>query len=143
MSESTADMQGPYKAALVAAARDYLRAAGREGSVIEIPATVPPCVIVLGAQENVGALLRTTSRAPMVGGRRAGDPPADELDWDEPAPGVAGLSTAQLSKAARHMSDRSADACGVDREDNWKVYGQEFIQELRDALAEAERKPAT
>ena len=85
MSQTPTELLAPYKAAMVAAARDYLRAAGREGSVIEIPATVPPCVIVLGAQENIGALLRTTSREPMVGGRRAGDPPSDELNWEEPA----------------------------------------------------------
>lgn len=37
-----------------------------------------------------------------------------------------------VSKVARILSDRNADVCGVDREDNWKIYYSEFIQ---DALA--------
>lgn len=134
MNQTPTELLAPYKAALVAAARDMLRAAGTDGIAIEIPASVPPSVIVLGAEDRVGQLLRTPVREPMLGGRRAGDPPAPELTFDEPEPGIAGLTAMQISVAARHMCNRSADACGVDREDNWKVYGQTFIDELREAL---------
>lgn len=44
------------------------------------------------------------------------------------------LTDAQISAAARHMSDRSAAVCNVDKDDNWKVYGQDFIDELREAI---------
>jgi hypothetical protein len=38
--------------------------------------------------------------------------------------------------AARVMSDRQADACNVNKEDQWKVYGQDFIDDAR-AMLEA------
>ena len=38
--------------------------------------------------------------------------------------------------AARVMSDRQADACNIDKEDQWKVYGQNFIDDAR-AMLEA------
>lgn len=134
MNETPNELLAPYKAALVAAARDLLRAAASDGIAIEIPASVPPSVVVLGAEDQIGKLLRQPACAPMVGGRRAGDVPPDELQWEEAEPGIAGLTAMQISVAARHMCNRSADACGVDREDNWKVYGQTFIDELREAL---------
>lgn len=43
----------------------------------------------------------------------------------------------QISKGARYMSDRSAEVCCVDKDDNWKVYGQNFIDEFRAAVTAA------
>ena len=134
MNQSPPEMLTPYKAPLIEHARALLRAAGTDGMAFEIPGTAVPCIIVLGAEDRVGQLLRTPMREPMLGGRRAGDPQAPVLSFEEPEATVAGLTAAQLSAAARHMCNRSADACGVDREDNWKIYGGEFIAELREAL---------
>jgi len=134
MSDIAPELLAPYKIALVTAARDLLRAAGTDGIAIEIPASVPPCVILLGAEDRIGQLLRAPVREPMVGGRRASDPPVPALSFDEPVAVAAGLTHAQLSAAARHMCNRSADVCGVNRDDNWKIYGQDFIDELREAL---------
>lgn len=88
MNQTPPELLAPYKAALVAAARDMLRAAGTDGIAIEIPASVPPSVVVLGAEDRIGQLLRAPSREPMLGGRRAGDPPPEVLSWEEPVPGA-------------------------------------------------------
>jgi len=45
--------------------------------------------------------------------------------------------SAAISRAGRVLADRNADACGVDREDNWKVYGQDFIEDALAALIAA------
>jgi len=90
MNQTPPELLAPYKSGLVAAARDLLRAAGSDGIAIEIPASVPPSVIVLGALDRVGQLLRANSREPMLGGRRAGDPPAPVLSFDELEPGTDG-----------------------------------------------------
>lgn len=45
----------------------------------------------------------------------------------------------QISAAGRAMSDASADKCNIDREDNWRVYGEDFIAEARLALNAALR----
>ena len=45
----------------------------------------------------------------------------------QPAP----LTDEQASKIARTLADENADACSVDRDDNWKIYGQDFIQDVR------------
>lgn len=90
MTQTPSELRGPYKAALVAPARDYIRAAGHEGAAVEIPGTVPPCVVLLGAEDQIGTLLRAPAREPMVGGRRAGDPPAPQLTFDEPEAGTDG-----------------------------------------------------
>ncbi len=90
MAQTPPEFLAPYKAPLIAAARDLLRAAGTDGMAFEIPATVPPCVIVIGAQDQIGKLLRTDAREPMVGGRRASDPPAPVLTFDEPELGTDG-----------------------------------------------------
>ena len=47
------------------------------------------------------------------------------------------LTGDQISRAGRILSDRYADACGVDREDSWKHYGQGFIEDARAALEAA------
>jgi hypothetical protein len=41
----------------------------------------------------------------------------------------------QLAKVARILADRSADFGGVDRDDNWRLYGDDFT---KDAIACAE-----
>ena len=43
------------------------------------------------------------------------------------------LSEQQISAGGRWLCDQSADACGVNRDDNWKVYGSEYIDEFRGA----------
>lgn len=93
MNQTPPELLAPYKAALVAAARDLLRAAGSDGIAIEIPASVPPSVAVLGAEERIGQLLRVPSREPMLGGRRAGDPPTPSLTFDDPEQGTDGPLT--------------------------------------------------
>lgn len=83
MNQTPTELQAPYLAALVAAARDYLRATGTGGSVIEIPASVPPSVIVLGHQDHVCALLREPTAEQFPGGAA----PAI-LSWEDPTPGA-------------------------------------------------------
>jgi hypothetical protein len=46
-----------------------------------------------------------------------------------------------VSVAARILSDRSAEACGVNRDDNWKIYSEDFIEDARAVLA-AIQQPA-
>ena len=40
-----------------------------------------------------------------------------------------------VSAMAKVLSDRSADACNIDRTDNWAMYGQEYIEDVRAMLA--------
>jgi hypothetical protein len=47
----------------------------------------------------------------------------------------------QVTAAARVLANRSADQCGVNRDDNWKVYGQDFIDDARAALEAARAAP--
>jgi hypothetical protein len=47
------------------------------------------------------------------------------------------LTDEQISKGARYLSDSSAELCNVDKDDNWKVYGQDFIDEFRAACLAA------
>lgn len=84
MDHSPPELLAPYKAPLIEHARALLRAAGTDGVAFEIPGMAVPSVIALGAEDQLGKLLRTPSREPMLGGRRAGDPPPDQLSWDEP-----------------------------------------------------------
>lgn len=42
-----------------------------------------------------------------------------------------------VSEMARVLSDRQADACNVDRDDQWKIYGQDFIEDVTAMLAAA------
>ena len=37
-------------------------------------------------------------------------------------------------KAARALSDRAADACGIDRNDNWNVYAEDFKADAKAML---------
>ena len=41
------------------------------------------------------------------------------------------LTDAQASKVARLVANRNAELCNVDPCDNWKIYGQDFIDEVR------------
>lgn len=50
-----------------------------------------------------------------------------------------GLTDDQISKGGRHMADHSAEVCNVDKDDYWKIYGQEAIDEFRAAYAAAIR----
>lgn len=90
MNETPSELLAPYKAPLIEHARALLRAAGTDGIAFEIPGTAVPCMIVLGATDCVARLMRTESREPMLGGRRAGDPPKPELTFDEPEPSADG-----------------------------------------------------
>ena len=40
-----------------------------------------------------------------------------------------------VSAMARVLSDRAASACCVDPDDNWKIYGQDYITDVRAMLA--------
>lgn len=40
-----------------------------------------------------------------------------------------------VSAMAKVLSDRVADARCVDPDDNWKIYGQEYIEDVRAMLA--------
>ena len=42
-----------------------------------------------------------------------------------------------VSAMARALSDRQADACNVDRDDQWKLYGNDFIEDVKAMLAAA------
>jgi len=68
MNQAPTELLAPYKAALVTAARDLLRAADSDGIAIEIPASVPPSVVVLGAEARIGQLLRIPGRKSMQAG---------------------------------------------------------------------------
>ena len=41
-----------------------------------------------------------------------------------------------VSAMARVLSDRSADACNIDRTDNWAMYGQEYIEDVQAMFVE-------
>lgn len=48
----------------------------------------------------------------------------------------------QISAAARVLSDRSADACNIDRDDNWNMHADEFIEDATAALEAAQAQQA-
>lgn len=58
-----------------------------------------------------------------------------------PQPAPAQDVTAVL-KMARALSDRQADACNVDREDQWKLYSEDFVADVEAMLAAAPAHPA-
>ncbi|WP_175958440.1 hypothetical protein [Burkholderia sp. BCC0405] len=49
----------------------------------------------------------------------------------------AEVTEAEISAAARVLSDSNADLCYVDRDDNWKIHGDEFRLEAKAALEAA------
>lgn len=52
-----------------------------------------------------------------------------------PATPAAQVAVPDVSAMARVLSDRAASACCVDLDDNWKIYGQEYIEDVRAMLA--------
>lgn len=44
------------------------------------------------------------------------------------------FTVAQMLLMARTLSDRSAEACNVNAEDNWKIYSELFIEDVRAML---------
>ena len=51
------------------------------------------------------------------------------------------LTDERISAGARWLSNHQADECGVDRDDNWKVYGGQIIEEFRQACEVAFGSP--
>lgn len=49
------------------------------------------------------------------------------------------LTEAQISAGGRWMSDNSSSICCVNADDNWKIYGSEFLEEFRGALEVAQK----
>lgn len=52
-----------------------------------------------------------------------------------------GAGVPDVSAMAKALSDRAASACCVDPDDNWKIYGQEFIEDVRAMLAAVSKGP--
>ena len=59
---------------------------------------------------------------------------ADDLDAVIDAAYQRQSAVLDVSRMARVLSDRAASACCVDPEDNWKVYGHEFIDDVQAML---------
>ena len=59
-----------------------------------------------------------------------------------PATPAAQVAVPDVSAMAKVLSDRSADACNIDRTDNWAMYGQEYIEDVQAMLAAAPEHPA-
>lgn len=57
-----------------------------------------------------------------------------QIAWDNGAYKATQPTDEGISKAARVLSDRTADACGIDKDDNWAIYGNEFIADARAVL---------
>ena len=55
---------------------------------------------------------------------------------------VQQVSVPDVSSMARILADRNADACNVNREDNWAIYGQDYIDDVTAMLAAAPAAPA-
>ena len=58
-----------------------------------------------------------------------------------PATPAAQVAVPDVSAMAKVLSDRSADACNIDRTDNWAMYGQEYIEDVRAMLAAVSKGP--
>lgn len=54
-----------------------------------------------------------------------------------PATPAAQVAVPDVSAMARVLSDRVASACCVDPDDNWAMYGQEYIEDVQAMLAAA------
>lgn len=64
----------------------------------------------------------------------------DEVARLNAAP-VQQVRVPDVSAMARTLADRNADACNVNREDNWAIYGQDYIDDVTAMLA-AQAAPA-
>lgn len=51
--------------------------------------------------------------------------------------GAVPLTDEMASKAGRALSDLYATECGIDKDDNWKVYGSDFIETAKLVLEAA------
>jgi len=67
---------------------------------------------------------------------------ADWLVADHKALRAEQQGVADVSAMARVLADRNADACNVNREDNWAIYGQDYIDDVR-AMLTAAPAPST
>jgi len=103
MNSTPSELLAPYKALLAEAARDLLRASGGAGVAFEILGSVPPSVIVIGEEAEVGKLLREPMGGLLPGGRRAGDPPPAALSWEEPMPGAPRKWTILMTSAGHGL----------------------------------------
>jgi hypothetical protein len=56
---------------------------------------------------------------------------ASEVLAIRPSVDLSGLTETQIAFAARAHANREADECGVNREDYWKLYGDDFVTYLR------------
>lgn len=76
--------------------------------------------------------------------QQEGHKPDCELASLLAAPPRTPLTEAAVRRAARVLSDRTADACNIDREDEWNIYSDTHIEDARAALeaaaSEGERK---
>ena len=61
---------------------------------------------------------------------------ADDLDAviDAAYQRQSGVVMPDVSAMAKVLSDRAADACNIDRTDNWALYGQEYIDDVQAIL---------
>ena len=54
----------------------------------------------------------------------------------KPTPQLKSLTDEMVVAAARVLNERQADACGVDRDDQWAIYSDDFKADAR-AMLEA------
>lgn len=57
-----------------------------------------------------------------------------QIAWSNGAYKATQPTDEGIYKAARALADRVADECGIDREDNWKTYGDSFLADARTML---------
>lgn len=57
-----------------------------------------------------------------------------QIAWSNGAYKATQPTDEGIYKAARALADRVADECGIDREDNWKTYGDGFLTDARTML---------
>ena len=59
---------------------------------------------------------------------------AELLAAASPAPAQPAVVMPDVSAMAKVLSDRAADACNINRDDNWAMYGQEYIDDVQAML---------
>lgn len=114
---------------------------------VDGPGWVPLSAAPKAALMDTGMLQRTLS---VIEGRMCNDcndeiccMPNSRASRDELRAAISGaapkaaLTDDQIKKMARYLSDRAADDCGVHREDNWMIYGGEYVNDIKAALAVA------
>jgi hypothetical protein len=52
------------------------------------------------------------------------------------------VTEAMISAAAKSLSDRGADECNINRDDNWMIYGEQYRQDAMAALEAAAKARA-